>query len=353
MTNDAKIRIVFYWTSDCYYVKYSLKKEDSIVIIARREKPLKLLWLEALMRRLFKGDVEFHYFQEQYRRLDAGFAGEQKVDREWHELIYPNTFYVLHNLHFMNAAEHIHQLDTLFICPQFMFVLEIKNIHGRLEFDQLTHQCTRTKVDGTVEGFPNALTQTERHIRFLKSLIVDYSLPIEGAVVIANPSAIIVNPSNALPIFHVSGLHKHLQLLFKKHPQKIITEDQLTQLVQMLLFKQTAPSMQTSIDPSRIRHGVLCPKCSYQHAMSFHRGIWKCSHCHYSSIKIFAEALLDYRLLVSHNITNQQLRAFFGIHSSDTATRLLRKFQFPYTGTYRNRVYHLPENLLDHMERFY
>lgn len=54
MTNDAKIRIVFYWTSDCYYVKYNLKKEDSIVIIARRDKPLKLLWLEALMRRLLR-----------------------------------------------------------------------------------------------------------------------------------------------------------------------------------------------------------------------------------------------------------------------------------------------------------
>lgn len=294
------------------------------------------------MRRLLKDDVEFHYFQEQYRRLDAGFAGEQKVDREWNELICPNTFYVFHNLHFMNDYQHIHQLDTLFICPQFILVLEIKNIHGRLEFDQLTHQCTRTKIDGTVEGFPNALTQTERHIRFLKSLIANYSLPVEGAVVLANPSAIIVNPSNALPIFHVSGLHKHLQLLFKKYLQKIIREDQLTQLIQTLLSKQTAPRMQTSIAPSRIRHGVLCPKCSYQHTMFFNRGTWKCSHCHYSSIKIFTEALLDYRLLVSHSITNQQLRAFFHIHSSDTATQLLRKFRFPYTGTCRNRIYHLP-----------
>lgn len=62
------------------------------MVIAIREKPLKLLWLEAVMRRLLKNDVEFHYYQEQYRRLDAGFAGEQKVDREWHELLCPNTF---------------------------------------------------------------------------------------------------------------------------------------------------------------------------------------------------------------------------------------------------------------------
>ena len=185
------------------------------MVITKREKPLQLLWLEALMRRLLKDDVEFHYYQEQYRRLAAGFAGEQKVDRIWHEFIYPNTFFVLHNLCLKNTAQHLHQIDTLFICPQFMLVVEIKNIHGRLEFDQHTHQCIRTRVDGTVEGFPNALIQTERHIRFLKNLIASYSLPVEGAVVIANPSTIIVNPTGTLPIFHASGLHKYLQCFLK------------------------------------------------------------------------------------------------------------------------------------------
>lgn len=63
--------------------------------------------------------------------------------------------------------------------------------------------------------------------------------------------------------------------------------------------------------------------------------------------------MLDYRLLISHSITNKQLRTFFRISSNDTATRLLRKFQFPYTGTYKNRVYHLPENLLEHMKNYF
>lgn len=322
------------------------------MVVAIRKKPLKLLWLEALMRRLLKDDVEYHYYQEQYRRLDAGFAGEQKVDCVWHELIYPNTFFVLHNLCLMNTAQRLHQIDTLFICPHFMLVVEIKNIHGRLEFDQHTHQCTRTRVDGTVEGFPNALTQTERHMEFLKNLITSYSLPVEGAVVIANPSTIIVNSTSTLPIFHASGLHKYLQSLFKKHPKKLI-DNQLTQLVHLLLSKQIIPQIHTSIAPSRFRHGVLCPKCTYQNNMYFHRGIWKCSFCHYRSIEIFAEALLDYRLLISHSITNKQLRAFFRINSNDAATRLLRKFKFPYTGTYKNRVYHLPENLLEHMKNFF
>ena len=89
-----------------------------------------------------------------------------------------------------------------------------------------------------------------------------------------------------------------------------MTDNHLTKLVHVLLSKQMLPQIHTSIAPSRFRHGVLCPKCAYQNNMYFHRGIWKCSFCHYRSIEIFAEAMLDYRLLISHSITNKQLRTF-------------------------------------------
>ncbi|MCY9546052.1 hypothetical protein [Lysinibacillus xylanilyticus] len=61
--------------------------------IAIREKPVKLLWLEALKRRLFEEDPDFSYYNEQFRRFDAGFAGERRVDREWLELVCPMSLY--------------------------------------------------------------------------------------------------------------------------------------------------------------------------------------------------------------------------------------------------------------------
>lgn len=321
--------------------------------IAIRKKPVKLLWLEALKRRLFVEDPDFGYYNEQFRRLDAGFAGEKRVDREWLELICPYTFLVLNNLTLMNSAQHSHQLDTLFICPHFILVVEIKNINGRLDFNETTHQCIRTKSDGTVEGFPNAITQTQRHMQFLKVIFQNYFLPIEGAVVISNPSAIIASHPNTIPIFHVSGLQKHLHSLFKKYTQTIISEEQLTQIAQQLLSRHQPSKIPASLDSSRFRQGVLCPKCQYKSQMHFARGIWKCSYCHYASEEIFAEALQDYRYLVRPTITNKQLREFFNIHSSDAANRLLRKFQFPYIGSYKNRVYQLPENLVDYMKPFF
>ncbi|QQP13193.1 NERD domain-containing protein [Lysinibacillus agricola] len=321
--------------------------------IAIRDRPLKLLWLEALKRRLSEEDPDFSYYHERLRRVDAGFAGERKVDREWLELVSPYTFFVMHNLILMNSAQHSHQLDTLFICTNFMLVIEIKNISGRLDFDDITHQCIRTKPDGTVEGFPNAITQTLRHLQFLKVISQNYSLPIEGAVIISNPSTIIAGHPKTIPIFHVSGLQKHLHSLFKKYSQAILSDKQLTQFVQQLLNRHQPSKTPAPLDPSRFRQGVLCPNCQYKSQMHYARGIWICSRCHYASEEIFAEALQDYRYLVRSTITNKQLREFFNIHSSDAANRILKKFQFPFTGSYKNRVYHLPENLVEYMRPFF
>lgn len=321
--------------------------------IVIREKPLKLLWLEALLRRLREQDPEAGYFMEQFRRLDAGFAGEQRVDKEWDEIVCPNTFFVLHNVLLANTANHFHQLDTLFICKHFILVVEIKNINGKLDFDGTTYQCTRTKPDGTVEGFPNAITQIQRHIRFIKIISKNYSLPIEGAVIFSNPSAIIVNHPNTVPIFHVSGLQSHIQSLLKKYSKPILTDEQLTRFVQLIRAQHQPQKFLTRIDSSRFRHGVLCPKCNYKNQMFYYRGIWKCSVCRHNSIEIFAEALQDYQLLVSRTITNSQLRTFFRIESSDAANRLLRKFHFPSIGTTKNRVYHLPDNLTKYMKQFF
>lgn len=73
--------------------------------IAIREKTMKLMWLEALKRRLLEEDPDFSYYHEQFRRVDAGFAGEKKVDLEWLELVYPYTFFVLHNLMLLISAQ--------------------------------------------------------------------------------------------------------------------------------------------------------------------------------------------------------------------------------------------------------
>jgi len=161
-----------------------------------REKLFKLLWLQALLRRLYEGDPELSYYTEQFRRLYAGFAGEQRVDREWYEIICPDTFLVLHNLALENTAKHFHQVDTLFICRYFMLVVEIKNISGRLDFDGATYQCTRTKSDGTVEGFPNAITQIQRHIQFFKTIFKIILSPLKV------PSFFLIRP-RLLPIIQI------------------------------------------------------------------------------------------------------------------------------------------------------
>ncbi|MGE8000078.1 hypothetical protein ACQKOF_15615 [Lysinibacillus sp. NPDC093190] len=53
--------------------------------------------LDALIRRLPSTHTEYLHYYERLRRIHAGFAGEQRVDAEWLEIILPNPHYFLHN----------------------------------------------------------------------------------------------------------------------------------------------------------------------------------------------------------------------------------------------------------------
>lgn len=151
----------------------------------------------------------------------------------------------------------------------------------------------------------------------------------------------------------MAGLQQHLNLLFKKYPNPCLTDEHVSDFVQTLRDRQQPQLAPPKTSSSRFRHGVLCPNCRYKHKMVHYRGTWFCPSCNYKNAEIFAQAFQDYQLLIGLTITKRQLRAFFGVHSSDAATRLLKKFYFPSTGTYKNRVFLLPENLLEHMKPFF
>ncbi|MEG0450249.1 MAG: nuclease-related domain-containing protein, partial [Lysinibacillus sp.] len=177
------------------------------MIVLKRKKPEKLIWLEVAHRRVFTDTPDYLRFDEQYRRTAAGLAGEKRVDREWDEIIYENNFHILHDICFQCSEEHTYQIDTLFICSHFLLVIEIKNIVGRIDCDERTHQFTRTKVDGTIEGFPSAIDQVHRHARFLNTILknLNLPLPIECAIVFANSNSILNNKPATTPMFHVTG----------------------------------------------------------------------------------------------------------------------------------------------------
>ena len=169
--------------------------------------------LEALVQRLPISNSKYTLYCEHLRRLQAGFAGEQFVDAKWLELDLPFPHYFLHDFQTMNDFGSTHQMDTVFLCPHFLLILEIKNITGKLSYDASFAQLTRTTTDDTVEGMTDPFLQLERHVVWMKKLLQKerIDLPVLHAVVLATKNGILTKGFDGLPIFHVAGLRFYLQ----------------------------------------------------------------------------------------------------------------------------------------------
>ncbi len=63
-----------------------------------------------------------------YFRQRKGYQGELKVDNEWNELSIPIEYYLLFNYETVNEIGNSHQMDTIMLSPNFIFIVEIKNI---------------------------------------------------------------------------------------------------------------------------------------------------------------------------------------------------------------------------------
>lgn len=304
--------------------------------------------LEAISRRMHEQDTDFYYYQELLNRMKAGFAGERQVDFEWFDMKLPMHYFLLNNFELQKASGYVHQMDTVFICQHFIFVLEIKNIKGTVDFDEEISQFTRTTAEGHMEGFRNAIDQVSRHARQLQHILDQFeiTLPIEYAVVLSNPTTIVKRNNSKLPVFHLSALEKNILQYYQKHNKAILTKQELKILATKLKAIHQPRESNLRIDLNRLNLTPICNECKTKTYMIFYHGKYRCKNCGNKNQQPFFLALNDYLLLVNEKISNQQLRSTFSITSRSVTTNLLAKMKWDYIGSYKNRKYIIPENIL-------
>lgn len=248
-----------------------------------------------------------------------------------------DEYYLLHDFYTtVNASSY--QIDTIFLCRQFVLILEVKNIIGRVDFNEETHQFIRSREDGEVNGFRNPLDQVRRHQRLVRTIVGN--VPVEYAIVFANPKTIIGRIPRGEAIFHKSGLEFHIRKLLAQYKPRLSSE-QLAHLKNGLLAKHMIYEPKITIDKKRVRRGVLCQRCEYRVKMQYRYGKFECPRCHWRSNEALQQAMEDYRLLIGDWITNEQFRSFVGIESTDAAKRLLMGLGFHYEGDRRYRKYQI------------
>lgn len=296
--------------------------------------------VDEVVQRMDEGHVDYNYFLSTLQRIQAGFAGEVRLDRELADIQMPCEFVVVNDWEIP-----FHQMDSIFICPYFALVIEVKNISGRIELDDELHQFTRIRSDGVVDPFQNPTDQVRRHQRKVMQLFQQWGihLPVECVVVFTHAQTNLVRIESEVRVFHVTGLQYKLQQLLAEHQVRLVCESTMRELGERLISIHEPRMWRPKIDVNVLKKGALCKKCCV--VLIYRYGSWHCSVCGERNDTAHINGMRAYRIFWNEMISNEEFRAFFGINCSKTAYRLLKKMGLEYVGTYKDRKYVIPADL--------
>ena len=316
------------------------------MLALKRTKSNQLLYMQALLRRLHAHDEHFSNTQTEVNNLEAGYFGEQRIDREFTDFTMLHNHYLLHNVELLTSHGSSHQIDSIVLTSHFLLILEIKNITGTLLYKPDHHEFSRLRKDGIVENFTDPFEQAYRHQLLIERLLRSWriQLPVEYAVVIANQNAVLDESLRGFPIFHLTGLRRYINNLFLKYPAHDVKLEQVSNHLLGLIHRH--PPKRRITDTNRLKKGVLCVKCDFKSWMDYQNRSWCCRTCGTRDKNALRWALHDYRLLIGERITNQQFREFVGIESMQVASKILSRLGFEKVGDKRGRFYIIPEDCL-------
>ena len=224
--------------------------------------------------------------------------------------------------------------------------MESKDISGRLDFDDATRQFTQTRVTGEVLSYANPIDQVLRHRAFVQDELmkIGISLPVVPVVVITDSSTIIGSKSKEVSVFNITGLRSKLETLFARYPQAL-SEEQLDYVKDHFAACYTRVPIKRNYPSVPLLRCVICTKCRKQ-MVHIRRCFW-CVACGAKNSRGIYEALHDYRLLYKEWITNSEFRAYMGIATVYTASKILRRMNLTHTGGNKNRRYFIPDDILE------
>lgn len=313
------------------------------MILKKRLKPPEIFQLESLLQRSPSTHPQAPHWTEKLRRITAGYNGEQRVDSLWHEIPIPYPHFFIHDL-YLQKLNSSHQIDTLLVTNRFILVLEIKNISGLLYFNPHLRQFFRTNKDGSIDGMSNPDDQVRRHEKWLEHFLFQQNikLPVIGAIVFTYPSSVIQSTAGDRIIIQASGLPFMMEQLHAKYPKDALTEKKTKQLANQLAELHSIKPLKRLSSSSDLIKGVLCPNCP-GHKLAYGRKKWRCEKCLHVDPDAHFLALEQYRVLIKTSISNREFRHFTGITSVSIASKLLTQSAMAYQGSFKNRVYLIPE----------
>ena len=319
---------------------YNRRGVDEI-ITKYREKPIKIAGYEAMLKRLPRNHEKWSVFQDLLNSANAGFGGEKRLDRLLKHFDPPYPYLLIQDLSLSEAEEC--QIDTVLITQSCIFLLEVKNMGGRLRFSENPSVLHQSAANGKNRTYKSPVVQVEtaklKISKILKAM--EIALPVKSAIVIAYPNQVVEDVPPGATVWSADEVMIRLHNLdvTKIH----ISLEQMKAFGEHLLsieevYKPFPLAPKFEIDLKAIENGVFCPRCRLR-KMERAKRTWYCKICRISSTDAHLQALDEWFMLMKPTITTTECRDFLGLTNLDAAIRVLKRNTLIETGSRRYRQY--------------
>ncbi|WP_064092079.1 nuclease-related domain-containing protein [Rossellomorea aquimaris] len=316
------------------------------MIVKEREIPLKILKLQALLRRLPEPHPKIPIIKQDLAKHLSGYNGEKSIDY-YLSFLSNEDYHIFHDIRLFDG-ERFFQIDTLILTSHYALILEIKNMVGTLNFDGVFNQLVQTK-NGQEKAFPDPIIQINRQAnQFREWLQLNKlsELPIHGLVVMSNPQTVLRTNDKSLNqiIIRSTSLTQKISELDQLYCNPVLCEKEI-KIISRKIIKRTTPLNSSILEVYKLSEkdlvkGIYCENCNHLPLTRIY-GYWKCSNCTNKTKDSHLKALNDYSLLLGNMITSSQLRNFLLISSPSLATRLMKSVHANKSGVNKGTVYTL------------
>ncbi|WP_236015526.1 nuclease-related domain-containing protein [Planococcus soli] len=303
--------------------------------------------MELLLARLSEHHPQRSFLERELHWTVAGKRGESRLQKKFNEFHLEEEFQILWDISLKIGTWSV-QMDGLLLTERCAVIIESKNIHGQLHFDDKTGEFFRINPAGEKTVMEDPRVQLNKHIRFLTQFfkMKKINLPVSGLIVFTAKDCEFASKPQRASICKTYQMIEYLLKILQAFPHEAENR-KLIKIKKMILankspYKQAPLCAYYFIDPKDLQPGVYCRHCKV-HTMQRDKRSWICSKCRARDTSAHLLAIQEYFTFVEPEITNRKLREFCGFESRAVATRLLSQLNLRKVGDLKTCSYHLRE----------
>ena len=176
--------------------------------------------------------------------LEYGMFGEKQIAFELKNSHIP--MYILHDV-YLEDGELSAQIDYLVFTKKICFVIECKNLFGKIEINNNGDFIRTLEFDGKQrkEGIYSPITQNQRHIELMKKIKIDsksnrlikflaqktFDSMYQSVVVLANPKTVLnvkfAKKEVKEQVIRVDQLVNYIKKVYKQSSQSAFSDEEL------------------------------------------------------------------------------------------------------------------------------